>query len=412
MMPSPSEVVCGSDDVTKPNDSLAAAPFPSLDINTSKLEAGQASPGTTTSTTATTTTTDSIDKNDQDEPQQESASICKRHRYLILGLLLCAIVAATVSTVTTRNDEPAASSFDLFDPSSWLPSLLQHLDTNPHGGNTPYDFSLWNTGRSCAGLELNIVDNLDDRWKPHLTRAVRDWDDGTPDALTLRVRQISEYDPECAPVRNVLKVCNGDYGNTDWVGINVALVLNDYISSSVAKMNDHHLSRMREGSMQWTMCHELGHGFGLGHWDEKFYNRDLGNCMDYTSRPERNQKPDRSNFEFLELMYGKVDGTSRYSPTSVVNGTERLHCKSGEMANRRSLAEEEYSARLEADFDRYLSFVPSDPVVDRDSSSSRHPRAHLGWRYLSRNEYAEVHELEIEDGVRIVTTITLARREH
>ncbi|KAL3802523.1 hypothetical protein HJC23_012542 [Cyclotella cryptica] len=326
--------------------------------------------------------------------------------------ILSTRIAAIVSAVTTPRNESSTSSFDLFDPSSWLPSLLDHLDTNPHGGNTPYDFSLWNTGRSCTGLELNIVDNLDERWKPHLTQAVADWDNGSPDALTLRVRQISEYDPECTPVRNVLKVCNGDYGNTDWVGINVAVVLNDYISSSVAKMNDYHLDRMREGSMQWTMCHELGHGFGLGHWDEKFYNRDLGNCMDYTSRPERNQKPDRSNFAFLEQMYGNVDGTSQYSVTSVVNGTERLHCKSREVSARRSLVDSDSLSLMEQDFDRYLSYVPSDPVIDKDKSNAHHPHAHLGWRYLSRNKYAEVHELEIEDGVKIITTISLAQREH
>ncbi|KAL3802543.1 hypothetical protein HJC23_012562 [Cyclotella cryptica] len=393
-----------SSDATKPSDAFTT-PSLSFDVEPSQIEAGQASPTATEST-------DPIKNEDQHQPQEESTSMCKRYRVLIAGLLLCAVVAAVVSTLTTRDNESSTASFDLLDPSSWLPSLLDHLDYNPHGGDTPYDFSLWNTGRSCKGLEINVVDNVDERWKPYLTQAVSDWDNGSPDALTIRVRQISVYDPECTPVRNVLKVCNGDYGDTDWVGINVAIVVNDYISSSVAKMNDYHLDRMREGSMQWTMCHELGHGFGLGHWDEKFYNRDLGNCMDYTARPERNQKPDVSNFVFLEQMYGSVDGTSQYSATSVVNGTERLHCKSGELFNRRSLADSaDSSSSLEANFDRYLQYVPSNPVIDRDTSSMHHPQAHLGWRYLSRSKHAEVHELEIEDGVKIVTTISLSQRE-
>lgn len=55
------------------------------------------------------------------------------------------------------------------------------------------------------------------------------------------------------------------------------------------------------------MCHELGHGLGLGHTDENFHNKDLGNCMDYTERPENNMHPDTLNFEALEQMYGNVN---------------------------------------------------------------------------------------------------------
>jgi hypothetical protein len=44
--------------------------------------------------------------------------------------------------------------------------------------------------------------------------------------------------------------------------------------------------------------------------------------MDYTNTYENNQLPDRSNFLFLERMYGKLDGTS------FVNNTEGLYCSS------------------------------------------------------------------------------------
>lgn len=49
---------------------------------------------------------------------------------------------------------------------------------------------------------------------------------------------------------------------------------------------------------------------GLGHTDESVYNLDLGECMDYTARPEKNKDPGPTNFADLESMYGKVDGTS------------------------------------------------------------------------------------------------------
>lgn len=336
---------------------------------------------------------------DEDEPPK---STCQRRKILIGILALCTIIAIAASVAPNRE----TTAFDLLDPTSWLPSLLDHLDYNPHGGDSPYDFSLWNTGRGCNGLDISILDNLEDRWKPFLQTAVSDWNNGEPDAININIREISSYDPECLPVRNVLKVCNGDYGNTDWVGVNIAIVIQGFISSSVAKMNDFHLDKMNQGSKQWTMCHELGHGFGLGHWDERFYNRDMGNCMDYTSRTskERNQRPDSSNFKFLEQMYGNVDGTSQYSPTSVVNGTDRLHCSSADLFER-TLVEDLVSPSDE-DFDSYIRFTQVTPTLDK--SSMDHPQAHLGWRYLSRSKARETHEFEIEDGARVIITYHLA----
>ena len=331
-------------------------------------------------------------------------SLCQRNKILIGILVLCIAVAIAASVAPSREN----SSFNLLDPSSWLPSLLDHLDYNPHGGDSPYDFSLWNMGRGCHGLDIGIIDNLEERWKPFLKTAVFDWDNGEPDAITINVREISRYDPECSPVRNLLKVCNGDYGSTDWVGVNIALVIDGFISSSVAKMNDYHLNSMSDGAKQWTMCHELGHGFGLGHWDERFHNRDLGNCMDYTSRirKESNQKPDTSNFEFLELMYGNVDKTSVYSPTSVVNGTDKLHCKSSDLFEReRTLAVDHTSDR---EYARYLKHMGLELDIDLDKSSFYHPHASLGWRYLGRTKYRQMHELQIEDGIKIVVSYHLA----
>jgi len=40
-------------------------------------------------------------------------------------------------------------------------------------------------------------------------------------------------------------------------------------------------------ALSYTVLHlivTLGHGFGLPHTDERFWNRDQGNCMDYTNR--------------------------------------------------------------------------------------------------------------------------------
>jgi hypothetical protein len=131
--------------------------------------------------------------------------------------------------------------------------------------------------------------------------------------------------------------------------------------------------------------------------------------MDYTSRTrkESNQKPDTSNFEFLQLMYGNVDGTSQYSPTSVTNDTDSLHCSSDDMSVRRALISDFPS---EEDFERYLKSIPSDHTMTNVSSTFQHPQSQLGWRYLRRSTSSlnrVVHEIEIEDDVNVIITYHL-----
>ena len=46
------------------------------------------------------------------------------------------------------------------------------------------------------------------------------------------------------------------------------------------------------------------HRFGLPHTDEDHYNRDRGDCMDYTTRTWNNLKPGDFNLDLLVQLYG------------------------------------------------------------------------------------------------------------
>mmetsp|Transcript_4283 Transcript_4283/g.6619 ORF Transcript_4283/g.6619 Transcript_4283/m.6619 type:complete len:307 (-) Transcript_4283:5111-6031(-) len=255
------------------------------------------------------------------QPKPPTRTWCTPCRAIILSGATVIFFAAASSGVFSFNEEnDFSSTFDPFDPTTW--KLPDFMDTNPHGGNSPFDFNVWGQSRHCRGLKLKIINNLDEEWEPYFQQSIKDWEQGDPDVLSLSVTKAAVHDPDCEFVMGSMKVCNGDYGNTDWVGLNEVMLLDDQIIASVAFMNDYHLDRMSVEAKQNTMCHELGHGFGLGHWDENFWNRDMGNCMDYTNTYENNQLPDRSNFLFLERMYGKLDGTS------FVNNTEALYCSS------------------------------------------------------------------------------------
>ena len=136
---------------------------------------------------------------------------------------------------------------------------------------------------------------------------------------------------------------------------------------------------------------------GLGHFDENFYNKDLGNCMDYTERPENNMHPDESNFLVLEELYGTVS-QSGIDTGETVAVEEKLRNDDG---NRQlSLVDEEQL------FDKYADFL-SDPI-DVSGENGDFPDVRDGWRLLRRTESAVYHQKDLPDGYSIRSTILLA----
>lgn len=128
---------------------------------------------------------------------------------------------------------------------------------------------------------------------------------------------------------------------------------------------------------------QIGHGFGLPHTDENFFNKDLLNCMDYTNNPENNMQPSYANFKFLAELYGTVDGSpvptddnAAVESSSAVNGTEGN-------GNRRRLPAHIVEA-----------FRDVDAMADNGMLSVEHH----GWRKLHDNVHAHAHEMNLGDG--------------
>ncbi len=136
---------------------------------------------------------------------------------------------------------------------------------------------------------------------------------------------------------------------------------------------------------------------GLGHSDENFYNKDLGNCMDYTEKPENNMHPDESNFLVLEELYGNVN-QSDFSTGETVVVEEKLE-KNG---NRQlSLANEQQL------FDEYAKILMHDPIEVSDENGE-FPDVNNGWRLLRRTEHAVYHQKDLPNGYSIRSSILLA----
>jgi hypothetical protein len=262
----------------------------------------------------------------------------------ILGSIGCAILGIVLIIVVvyikTHQDQVDALKQKVDNVIPDVPKIINFGDLfqfDPFKGKK--DVNHWpNAG---TGFHLTLLNALEPEWNQYFYKSITQWDNGEPDTMTLYTDTRPYPQHNCTTEEGYLKVCNGNYGATQWVGATALLMngKNGNITSAYAKMNEYYIFS-RNGSIpiygtnetnlhfhrQYTMCHEVGHGLGLPHTDEDFYNKDTGNCLDITNTPENNMQPDRENFITLKKEYGKMNDQEDNPYTA----TE----KSGDSGNR------------------------------------------------------------------------------
>lgn len=172
-------------------------------------------------------------------------SWCQLCQYLtplaiILGASVGLMFATGNGSIITDKIDDLINSFDnldLMDPFS--------------GGKAPH----W--PRNGNGLRVTIINALSDDWDVTFMLATADWKTGQPHAVEIN-EQDGTYDPNCDAPDGTVIVCNGDYGDLKWRGVNEAMIVGGELVSSTARMNEYYLSNMDKGAWQYTMCHELG----------------------------------------------------------------------------------------------------------------------------------------------------------
>lgn len=175
---------------------------------------------------------------------------------------------------------------------------------------------------------LTVGDNLSGGWGSHLTIAISDWNES--DVIQLN-GDSGRAGSNCSAVTGRIEVCNAAYGTTGWLGIaQIWVSRKGHITQGLAKMNDTYFNSAPYSTSAWrqlVMCQEVAHDFGLGHQDENFDNANLGSCMDYTSDPSTNQRPNAHDYEQLALIYGHLDGSGG-GPPGGCNG-KNPNCQTG-----------------------------------------------------------------------------------
>lgn len=168
-----------------------------------------------------------------------------------------------------------------------------------------HSWSTYHWKRTTAELTVPVGDNVDSRWDSFLVTAVNDWNQSAYIQSPLVAG--STNPKNCRGVAGTIQVCNGNYGQTGWLGIASISISGGHISQGTTKLNDTYFNTAQYNTPSWkalVMCQEIGHDYGLGHQDEDFNTDNTSSCMDYTNKPAGNEHPDAHDFEQLATIYG------------------------------------------------------------------------------------------------------------
>jgi hypothetical protein len=183
----------------------------------------------------------------------------------------------------------------------------------------------WPQYDSKNGLRLEILNALEDQWQSALITSVENWNAfGAMDLTVVNVP--SEEEEECEPVWGKVKICNQNYGETNWRGMIQVFLRSGNVVATSLRLNDFY--SLERGWAQYTLCHQLGHAFGLGDGVDLNCMKSVNLYHDEISIQLQN--PDDSIGVLLREAYGEVgerrrlQGRFQHATKQATSGYEQV----------------------------------------------------------------------------------------
>ena len=127
-------------------------------------------------------------------------------------------------------------------------------------------------------------------WVTRYNTAITDWRKASMTKIRPQTTTIGGQTPSCPMFTGQGSVCDGNYGNTGWLGLaTISINAQRHILRGNAKQNNTYFNTSTYNTTAWrqaVICQEIGHIFGLGHVNVVFNNPNTGSCMDYTNDPD------------------------------------------------------------------------------------------------------------------------------
>jgi hypothetical protein len=166
------------------------------------------------------------------------------------------------------------------------------------------------------GIQLEVLDaSRDDRFLTQLRTAVDDYSSSKA-VSSLQLTKVP-HEVLCPPPEiGQIKVCSGDFGNTDWIGSTILFMRNDFIVAALIRVNENPVSSPAgDAIFQYALCHQLGHALGLSHntagIDSLSCMQDFGENViidgNIIRTNDKLEHPNNENLERLETLYGPAN---------------------------------------------------------------------------------------------------------
>jgi hypothetical protein len=164
---------------------------------------------------------------------------------------------------------------------------------------------------SSPPLQLTILNSLTDPLDTLVLEAtVQNWQSSSSNAVELTVESspllattLTNTTEDCVPTLGHIRVCNGNYGDTTDAKFVSYIYVNgrEILAATIYINDDFGLEALHTvKSLQYNLCHELGHALGI------FHNAERG-CMVERLTPELDQQdylhPDPSDLDQLNQLY-------------------------------------------------------------------------------------------------------------